>query len=113
MATLYNTIERVASRREEAGVVVIDLLWDTTVSSAATNASEERTINGPVRVATDLDGYWVVEDIDLNTDISPTENVYLVQEYSDDEVLEYYVTLTSNATFWLGDVTVSKPAWVE
>lgn len=112
MASLYNTIQRAGSR-DQAGIVTLDLLWDTDDAAAATIASEESTINGPVKVATDSDGYWIIDGIDLNTDISPSDNVYTVTEEADDEIITYYVSITTEASHWLGDVTVSQPAWVD
>lgn len=93
--------------------MTIDLLWDSDDAFAATNAGEETTINGPVRVATDSDGYWIVEDLDLNGDITPADNVYSVSEYADSETITYYVTLPSSGSHWLGDVLVTQPTWVE
>ena len=112
MAKIYNTIERVASM-EQIGVVVIDLLWDGDDASGPTNASEERSINGHIRISTDTNGYWEVDNIDPNTEITPTDNIYLVSEYSSNERIDYYVNIPTNATFWLGDVIVNKPAWIE
>lgn len=111
MATLYNTIERVGSE-EQIGYVEIDLLWDTTQAPGPTIASQKRTINGPIRVPTDYNGYWEVDNIDLNSDISPANNVYIVREYSDNEVVEFYVEVLTDSTHWLGDVMVAKPNWI-
>lgn len=112
MATLYNTIEKVASEGQN-GVVYIDLLWDSNDQAAPLNASEQRSINGPIKISTSYEGYWEVTDIDLNSDITPVDNVYLVREYTDDEYIDYYVQITTPGSHWLGDVIVSKPAWVE
>lgn len=112
MAKLYNTIERVASM-EQIGVVVIDLLWDGDDAAGPTNASEKRSINGPIKISTDQDGYWEVDDIDPNTEITPTDNIYVVSEYADNERIDHYVNITTNGTYWLGDVIVTKPIWIE
>jgi len=116
MATLHNTIERAASAGTTA-TVSIELLWDSTVQAAAFNTVEERTINGATNTATDLTGYWEFDDVDLNANVSPTENVYMVTESIDDTVttddIVYYVTVVSSGDNWIGDVTVTKPIWIE
>lgn len=112
MASLYNTIQRVGAR-QQTGIVTVDLVWDTDDAVAATNSTDETTINGPVVVKTNDDGYWIVEDLELNTDISPSDNVYLVSEAADNEVIQYYVSITTEASHWLGDVVVTQPEWVD
>ncbi len=116
MATLHNTVERAASAGVTA-TVEIELLWDESVQPAAINTVEERTINGVTRTATDLAGYWEFDNVDLNANISPTENVYKVTESIDDSVttddIVYYVTVVSSGDNWIGDVMVTKPSWIE
>lgn len=111
MATLFNTIERVASEGQVA-VVHLDLLWDQSLSSAAWNASEQRSINGPIKISTNYDGFWEINNIDLNSDITPANNIYVVTELVDNESVVHYVTLDTDGSFWLGDVFTTKPVWV-
>ena len=112
MATIYNTTERAASR-EQPGVVYIDLLWDESVQSAPLNASEQRSVNGSVRVSTNNDGYWEIDNIDPNSEITPSNNIYLIREHTDGEYIDFYANIPTNDTFWLGDVVVPMPLWVD
>lgn len=112
MAKLYSTINKVADTRQ-VGIVLVDLLWDGDDSPAALDSVNKETINGPVKISTDNDGNWELDGLVPNADIIPTDNVYLIKEYSDDEEIEYYVTIPGDSDYWLGDVITTKPTWIK
>lgn len=112
MAIIYNTIERVGSRSQTA-VVEIDLAWDADQAVIPHETGAETAINGRAKVSTDNDGYWEIQDLVANDDITPVNNVYVVTEYDDDESTVYYVYLTDPVgNDWIGDVAIAKPAWM-
>lgn len=115
MATVFNNIDNVAGDPLASVVVSITLLWDTSVSSIATQASEEKVIRSSYGTETDDEGYWEVS-LTPNTDISPEDSVYKITEKlsSDSTTLTYYISVPDGATptSWVGDIVVEEPAWV-
>lgn len=112
MATIYNTIERVGSRTQTA-IVEVDLAWDSDQAVVPQETATETVINGRAKVSTDDDGYWEIQDLVPNDDITPANNVYVVTEYDDDESMVYYVYLTDPVgSDWIADVAIAKPAWM-
>jgi hypothetical protein len=114
MATVYNNIDNVAGDPLASVVVSITLLWDTSVSSIATQDAEERLIRSSYGTETDDDGYWEVNLIP-NTEITPDDSVYKITEKltSDSTTLTYYISVPDQATptSWVGDILVEQPAW--
>lgn len=113
MATLTNTSERAASIDQPGFRVVIELVWDTSESPIAIVDSLEMTIKGSFTTTADLDGEWTIEDIVSNNLITPADSAYRITEtYGDGNISTYYVQLTSDSDFWIGDVLVSEPDYV-
>lgn len=111
MAKIYNTVSRVAGR-EQIASIQIDLLWEESVQSAPLHNGDKVSINGPVHLGTDVDGYWELDGLDPNPDITPVNNIYCVQETTDTSTQTFWIEIPANGNYWLGDLIVSKPAWV-
>lgn len=113
MATIFNTIEKVAGQPQPNIVVTVTLLWDTSVSPVAMNSSEETMIQGPYVTRTDEVGHWEIA-VDSNDLITPVDSVYKVSEAVSDGPYEYYITVPDGATptFWVGDVMTTTPGWL-
>lgn len=115
MATVFNTIERVAGDPQQNALVSIDLVWDETLSPVAKIDGQSRMINGPWGNQTDDDGFWRV-DLVPNDQILPAGSLYVVSERleQNNETHLYYIEVPAQATpveLWAGDLIQPKPSW--
>ena len=115
MATIFNTVERVAREDQTRFTTKVELLWDTTLASVAKVEDDDVMISGPYYTIADADGYWEIDDVYPNDVITPSDSVYRVTEsFSDDSSQSYFIEVPSAATptFWTGDLTTPAPAWL-
>ena len=112
--TIYNNIDRVAGNPQESVHILIELLWDTTLSPVARFDDEETMILGPVSLNSNDDGYWE-KTVVPNEAILPADSVYRITEtLRSGPVSVYFVSVPNPATpvVWVGDCIVVKPSWV-
>lgn len=109
MASIYNTVVYPGGIPNK-GSVEIWLIWEESVADVAKDSEEENTLVGSVHIGSEGDGSWQIDNLDLNTEITPA-NVYMITETLDDVSVTYFVNLTAEGTFWVGDVLTPRPAW--
>lgn len=115
MATIFNTVERVAGSDQPRFAVSVELIWDKGLSPVAKLDSEDRLIHGPYSTYADFDGYWEIENIHPNDIILPAGSVYKITEtFGDSDATTtqlYYITVPSGATptYWVGDCLTGEP----
>lgn len=114
MATIFNTVERVAGEDEPRFVIRIDLLWDSSLAPVAKVEDADIMISGPFYTMSDADGFWKVDHVYPNDVIVPTGSVYRVTETFSSSEQKYFIQIPSGATefYWTGDYVVPSPVWV-
>ncbi len=115
MATIFNTVERVAGEDQPRFEVEVELVWDTTVAPVAKVEADDILIHGPYYATADNDGHWAIGDLYANTVIVPADSVYKITEtFTDSSSQVYYVSIPDAATpvFWVGDILIAEPEYV-
>jgi hypothetical protein len=113
MITIFNTLKKPNEQPLRNVEVVIELSWDTSVSSIPRDESNDFLVDSTVHATTDVDGRWEV-DIIPNDTITPSDSVYKVTEtLSSTNINEYYISVlaSSPSESWVGDLLVAEPAW--
>lgn len=113
MATIHNTIDKVAGDPQSDAEVTVEIVWDKSQGVVPKEVSTETTIVGPFKTDTDEDGYWSVNLV-ANTEILPIHNAYKVTEVVGSQSVTYYVYVSESATpnYWSHSVIIAKPGWV-
>lgn len=113
MATIHNSIDKVAGDPQSSAEVKIEIVWDSSQAVVPRHVGTETIIVGPFQSDADEDGYWEANLVP-NTEILPVHNAYRVTETVDTTDVVYYVYVTDSATpnYWSHSVSIAKPGWV-
>lgn len=113
MATVHNTIDKVAGDPQSSADVTIEIVWDKTQGVVSKHDGTQTIIVGPFKADTDEDGYWEVNLV-ANTEILPIHNAYRVTEVVGSESISYYIYVSESATpnYWTQSIIIAKPGWV-
>ena len=112
MVKIYNTIDKVNGDPQQLSILV-ELIWDKVSSPVATHIGEEKTCDGPVRLACNPVGYWETE-IQPNDAVAP-DSFYRITHFRDDGTenhVKYYIYVESDEPeVWTGSLLTTPPEW--
>lgn len=115
MATIYNTVKKVNGDPAVGVVVTVSLTSDPNGSIPVRDDVDDFSVLGSSSTETNSSGYWEMDEITPNDEITPAGSLYKVVERSDyGDSVTYYVDIVSAATpvYFVGDILASEPSWV-
>lgn len=115
MATIFNTIKKVNGDPAIGVIVTVALVSDPDESIPVRDDDDDFSVLGSSSTETDTDGYWEMDDLTPNDEITPAGTLYKVTErdvYSNE--ITYYVDVpdTATPTSFVGDILATEPSWL-
>lgn len=114
MATIFNTIKKTNGDPAIGITVTVSLSSDPDESVPVRDDDDNFSVFGSSSTLTDDDGYWSMDEITPNDQITPTGTLYKVVEMdSASNTVTYYVDIASAATasYFVGDILEATPSW--
>lgn len=115
MATIYNTIKKVNGDPASGVVVTVSLVSDPDESIPVRDDDDNFSVLGSSSTETDSDGYWEMDELTANDEITPAGTLYrIVERDSYSNEITYYVNVATGATptYFVGDILVEAPSWL-
>lgn len=114
MATIYSTIKKANGDPAVGVTVTVSLTADPTGSVPVRDDADDFSVFGSSSTETNDSGYWEMDNITPNDQITPAGTLYKVVETdAAANTVTYYVEVPDNATptFFVGDILAATPSW--
>lgn len=114
MATIYSTIKKANGDPAIGVTVTVSLSVDPDGSVPVRDDTDDFAVLGSSSTTTDDDGYWSMDEITPNDQITPAGTLYKIVELDTlGNTRTYYVDIPDNATpsFFVGDILAATPSW--
>lgn len=114
MATIFNTVKKVNGEPAVGVVATVSLSADPDGSVPVRDDDDNFSVFGSSSTETNSSGYWEMDDITPNDEITPAGSVYkVVERDSASNTVTYFVEVPVAATpvSFVGDILAPEPSW--